>query len=466
MQTALMRFRKKWFGDRAFYKMILLIVIPIMIQNAVSAFVNLLDNVMVGQIGTDEMTGVSIVNQLMFIIQLVIFGGMSGAGIFTAQYHGAGKPEGVRHCLRFKILLSVFLTAVSMLVLISGAKPLIGLYLNEANDPARMASTLKFGEDYLFTSVFGIFPLCMAMTYASTLRETGETRLPMVASIIAVVVNLVLNAVLIYGLLGLPRMGVRGAALATVIARFIEMLYLMAVTHRSTDRFGFAIGTYRSLYIPLELVKRVILKGMPLMFNEALWSLAFATVNQCYSRRGLDVVSANNICGTVDQLFNIAFLACSAGIGIVMGKELGAGNKRQARDYCWKLIMLTSLMGLVTGLMMMGSAPFVPKLYNTEAQIRTLAMDLILIRGAFMVFFALTNANYFIIRSGGRTMLTLLFDSGFVWLMNVPLAFCLAEFTAMPVLMIFTLVQTLEIVKGIAGLRLVKSDFWMQNIVS
>ena len=215
--------RQTLIGTRAFYTMVLAIVVPIIIQNAITNFVNLLDNIMVGKIGTDQMTGVSIANQLLFVANLCVFGGMSGAGIFSAQYHGAGNREGVQHCFRYKVYLAVLLTVCSVLVFSLLGEPLISLYLNDGDALDRSARTLQFGMDYMRVMLWGFAPFAFSQAYASTLRETGETALPMRASITGVFLNLVLNYTLIYGHFGAPEMGVRGAALATVIARYVEL---------------------------------------------------------------------------------------------------------------------------------------------------------------------------------------------------------------------------------------------------
>ena len=262
------RARRLLVGNRAFYAMVLAIVIPIIIQNAITNFVNLLDNIMVGKIGTDQMAGVSIANQLLFINNLCIFGGMAGAGIFAAQYHGADNQEGVRYCFRYKIYLSVILTLLFVLVFGLAGAPLISLYLNESDAAERIASTLGYGVDYLNLMLLGIAPFAVTQAYVSTLRETGETALPMRAGIIAVFVNLVLNYILIYGHLGFPAMGVRGAAIATVISRFVELGIVVVSPHMHPEKYRFISGAYRSLRVTLPLCKQITPKGMPLLVKE------------------------------------------------------------------------------------------------------------------------------------------------------------------------------------------------------
>ena len=203
--------------------MVLGVAMPIMIQNGITNFVSLLDNIMVGQVGTEQMSGVAIVNQLLFIYNLCIFGGVSGAGIFTAQYFGQGNDEGVRNTFRFKLWIGVILTAAAITIFLGAHEPLIRLYLTGDQGSQDMNATLAYGISYMKVMLVGLPPFLFVQLYASTLRECGETMLPMKAGITAVFVNLIFNYILIYGKFGAPQLGVVGAAVATVLSRYVEM---------------------------------------------------------------------------------------------------------------------------------------------------------------------------------------------------------------------------------------------------
>ena len=296
---------KRYIGDRAFYARVLGIAVPIIIQNGITNFVSLLDNIMVGQVGTVPMSGVSIVNGLIFVFNLCIFGASSGAGIFTAQFHGSHDPQGIRYTLRFKVLICSLITAVGMAVFTFGGRFLIGLYLTGEGDAAIAAGAMEYGLKYLAVMVWGFLPFALSNAYASTLRETGQTVVPMVGGIAAVLVNLCLNYVLIFGHFGAPAMGVEGAALATVISRYAELLIVGGWTHLHRKENPFIVGVYRSFRIPLKLLKSIAAKGMPLLINELLWSVGMAFMNQCYSTCGLDVVPAMNISSTIYNLASV-----------------------------------------------------------------------------------------------------------------------------------------------------------------
>ena len=256
--------------NKALLKSVLLIAIPIMVQNGFTNFVNLLDNIMVGRLGTEPMSGVAIVNQLTFVFALCIFGGFSGAGIFTAQYFGKDDAEGIRNTFRFKLILGAILTAAAITVFLVFDDQLIGYFLSESADGGDIAATLVFAKDYLRIMLIGLPAFTMVQAYASTLRECGQTVVPMKAGIVAVLVNLVFNFLLIYGKLGFPALGVRGAAIATVISRYVEVSIVMIWTHGKQHVMPFAKTLYRTLKVPKVLVGKIMSKGMILLVNEAL----------------------------------------------------------------------------------------------------------------------------------------------------------------------------------------------------
>lgn len=460
-----MHFFKKFIGDKKFYKMVLLIAVPIMIQNGITNFVSLLDNIMVGQVGTNQMSGVAIANQLIFVYNLCIFGGMSGPGIFGAQFYGQRNEEGLRYVFRFKLILGVVITALFMLIFSFFGEPLISLYLDESNTAQANAETLKYAMQYLRIMMVGLIPFVGVQIYASTLRETSEAILPMKAGIVAVFVNLVLNYCLILGNFGFPRLGVEGAAIATVTARFVEMFIVIFWTHRHKETNHYIVGVYQSLHIPKKLAVQIIRKGTPLLMNEALWAMGMAMLLQCYSVRGLDVVAGMNISNTIINLFNITFMALGSSVSIIVGKLLGAGKMEEAVDTDRKLIAFSVASCILIAVVAILLAPLFPELYNTEPAVKNYAKEFIIIAAAFMPQHAFLHSAYFTLRSGGKTGITFLFDSGFIWVVSIPLAFCLSRFTGLPIEPIYIICQASEIIKSVIGFVLLKKGVWVNNIV-
>ena len=456
---------KHYIGDKAFYRRVFGVAVPIIIQNGITNFVSLLDNIMVGQVGTIPMSGVSIVNGLLFVFNLCVFGASSGAGIFTAQFHGSQDNEGVRHTFRFKFLICTAIALLGGLIFKAGGTTLIGLYLTGEGDAATAAGALQYGLQYLKVMFWGFLPFALSNAYSSTLRETGKTVVPMVGGITAVLVNLVLNYVLIFGHFGAPAMGVEGAAMATVISRYVELAIVAGWTHLHSDRNPYISGIFRSLYIPGKLLKSIVIKGMPLLINEFLWASGMAIMNQCYSTCGLDVVPAMNISSTIYNLASVVFLSMGNSVGIIMGQMLGAGNSEpQVRDANRKLIAVSVLSGAVFGGLMVCISGLFPAIYNTTDSVRSLATQLICVSACMMPFNSYTNATYFTLRSGGQTMVTFLFDSCFVWTCCVPLAFCLSRFTAIAILPLYILCQGTDLVKCAIGAFMLKQGKWIQNL--
>ncbi|MDO4343295.1 MAG: MATE family efflux transporter [Eubacteriales bacterium] len=454
-----------YFGDRRFYRSMLTIAIPIMIQNAITNFVALLDNIMVGQVGTIQMSSVSIVNQLIFVYNLCLFGGTSGAGIFTAQFVGKGDQRGIRYTVRFKLWITALISACAFLIFIFGGEPLISLYLKGQANAGSAAEALAYGKEYLSVMLVGLIPFALSNVYSSTLRENGETLLPMTAGIAAVAVNLCLNYILIFGHFGAPALGVTGAAIATVISRFTECFIVIIWTHRHKEKNLYVVGLYRSMRIPAHLVREITVKGTPLLLNEAFWSGGIAMLLQCYSIRGLSVVAAMNINSTLSNIFNIVFIAMGNTVAIILGQLLGAGRIREARQAATRMTVFSVLCSAGTGIIMALFHNIFPDFYNTSAEVRSLAGQFILVTALLMPLPAFTNASYFTLRSGGKTMITFFFDSVYMWVVNVPLAYCLSHFTDLPIVAVYFAVQAAEFVKCVIGFILVKKGIWLNTIV-
>ena len=452
---------------REFVSHTMMIALPIMLQNGITNFVNMLDNIMVGRIGTDPMTGVSIVNSLLFVWNLCVFGGLSGIGIFTAQYCGKGDHEGVRRTFRLQIIMSVLLVLIGIAVFASYGEPLINLYLHEDGGGGSVQATMQAARSYLGVMCIGFLPFALTQAYGTTIRSHGETIAPMIASFLAVGVNLVGNYILIFGKLGAPAFGVVGAAIATVISRFVELTYIVVWAHTHAERVPFVVGALRSMYVPADLTLSCIQKGTPLLLNEALWSGGQAMLTQCYSVRGLSVVSAFNISQTLANLFNVAFISMGSAIAIIIGQKLGEWGESKARELkeeAWKLTLFSVFLCLISASLMFAISGIFPKIYNTTDEIRALAAGLICVTACFMPVHAFNNSSYFIIRSGGKTFITFLFDSCFCWAASIPAAFYLAHYTQVPILPMYAAVCSVELVKVVIGLTLVNKGIWIRDI--
>ncbi len=448
------------------YKRTLLIAIPVMVQNLITNFVAMIDNIMVGQIGTEQMSGVAIVNQLLFVFNITIFGAVSGAGIFSAQFFGKKDYKGARDSLRFKILTVSIMSLLGIMVFLLFGDDLIRVYLHDADKGIDLEATFGYAKQYMAVMLFGLIPFAFENAYSSSLREDSNAVVPMAAGIAAVITNTVLNYLLIFGIGPFPTLGVVGAGIATVISRFVQTGIVMIWTHVNAEKMGFVSGLYLTLKVPLELAKRIFIKGLiPLMSNEFLWSASIATLAQCYSLRGIDVVAGQNISNTVVNLFNVMFIAFGSGVSVVIGQLLGANNMDGAKKAAPKLIWCSFLLCVGVGSVMAVCSKLFPMVYNTTDDVRALAAGFILISAVTMPLHGMLHCIYFTLRSGGKTLITFLFDSGFSWLISVPTVFCLAHFTNLNVLLVYLICQLLEAVKCFIGYLLIKSGIWLSNIV-
>ena len=453
-------------SNKQFYRRILAVALPIMIQNGITNFVQMLDNVMVGQVGTIPMSGVAIVNQLMFVFNLCIFGATSGAGIFTAQFKGREDHAGIRHTFRFKLMVGLLLSALGAGLFLTFGRELIGLYLTGEGTPEEAAATMDYGLRYLRVMLLGLVPFALANAYSGTLREIGETKVPMAAGIIAVLVNLVGNYILIFGHFGAPALGVEGAAVATVLSRYVELAIVAVWTHTHGKRYPFITGALRSVHIPGKLTGDIIRKGMPLLVNEFLWSTGMAFLSQCYSTRGLEVVAAFNIATTISQVTNVVFLSLGNSVGILMGQMLGAGAPaEEVRRDNKRMLRLCVGVCFVVGAVAVALSGVFPRLYNTSDSVRSIATGLICLTAVMMPVNSYNNAMYFTLRSGGQTFITFIFDSGFSWCVCVPVAFVLSRFTDLPILPLYGICVGVDVFKIIIGKKLLDKGVWIRRIV-
>lgn len=451
---------KKLIGSKGFYKMVLAICIPIVIQNGFTNLASLLDNIMIGQLGTLSMSGVSITNQLLQVFNVTIFGAMSGPGIFMAQFYGKKNKEGVENCFRIKLIIGIIIALLAIFLFYTFGQQLISLYLND--NPTDSLKTLNYGMDYLKIMLIGLIPFVITQVYSSSLRETGNTVLPMIASVVAVIVNFCINYILIFGHFGFPQLGVTGAAIGTVVSRVVEMSINI-------------VGGYRNVYlkeamvlkkVPLSSTKEMLKRGLPLLCNEILWSISIALISQSYSTRGIIAVAAINITTTVTNFFMIVCYAMGNSISIVVGQQLGAGEIEKAKDYDLKMLFMNFVMCLAIGIVLFNVSSLIPQIYNTSLEVKALASQLLKIAACMLPIISIYYSSYFTMRAGGKTFLTFLFDSGYTFVFTFMSALLLTRLTSLPILTIYLLVQCVDIPKATFGLVLVRKGIWVHNIVS
>lgn len=451
--------------DRTIYKRALRLAVPMMIQNGITNMVTLVDNVMVGSLGTEAMTAVSIVGQLIFVFNLAIFGGISGPGIYGAQYYGQRNLEGFRNAVRMKIWICAICALVGTLLFLFAGGNMISLYLHGESATVDPALTMDYGLQYLNIMLFTIVPFVVTQIYASSLRETGDSVKPMVAGIISVIVDIVFNYLLIYGKFGFPELGVRGAAFATLMARVAEMLIVVIWAHLKREHHEFLQGLYKTILMPKDVSLKMIKKGAPIFFNEFLWAGGIAALTQCYSTRGLEIVAGLNISNAICNLLNVVFVAMGSAVGILIGQTLGASEYEKAKKNAFQLMWFTGAISILLTVILISVSGVFPGFYDTTDEVRNYGQWFIIVTALFFPVQGFLNALYFTLRSGGKTFITFLFDSVYSWVVTLPIALLFCNLTGLPILVIYAVVQAADIIKVIVGYVLIQKGIWISNIV-
>ena len=449
-------------GTKVFYASVIAIVIPIMLQQGLTSFVGLLDNIMIGRLDADSIAGVAVSNQILFLFITVMIGGLAGPGIFVSQYFGAKDEEHLRQSFRFKIILALGVTVVAMIIYTIFGEQIIRLVFD--NEEVSEEIAVGHGLKYLNIIVLSLPLFAISQVIATTLREIGKVKIPLFSSITAVLINAILNYILIFGKLGFPALGVEGAAYATIISRIIEMSILVVML--VIKKYPFTRKLISHFRIDRGLVNSITKKGTPLLLNELLWGLGSTLIMFSFALRGKAVVAALSISSAASNLLFILFGALGMGIAIFVGKELGANRIDEAKDNAKKLLAFAVFVAIILSALYSLVSPYIPLIYNVDDNIHHLATSFILVICCCMPIFTFNVGCFFILRSGGKTIYTMIFDSGFQILFSLPLAFILSKFFSLNIVAVYMIVQGADLLKSFIGYAFVKSGKWAMNLTN
>ena len=464
-----MKDNTKVFEEYTIPKAVMTMALPSMLSMLINIVYNLADTFFVGQTGDSNQVAAVSVSMPLFLL-FIATGNLFGVGgcAFVSRSLGEGRKDRVKTISAFCIYASIAVGLILGIIFFTLKNQILMLVGASEN-------TLGLAADYLKWVALGAPSIVLSITASNLVRGEGAAKESMIGSVIGQITNIILDPIFILHtgdkLFGINMpfgfdMGVAGAAIATVLSRYVEAAIVIGWTHRHTEKNAFAKGLYSTLKVPANLTKKILVKGTPLLFNETLWASAMAMLTQCYSIRGLNVVASLNISNTINNVFNIVFIALGDSVAIVVGQLLGAGKMKEARDTDNKMIAFSVFCCTCVAAVMFVMAPLFPRLYNTNAEARTLAKYFIMLTAFFMPQNAFLHATYFTLRSGGKTIVTFLFDSVFIWVVSVTIAFTLSRFTGLPVLGIYAIVQAADMLKCVIGFILVKKGVWLQNIVS
>ncbi|MBE6115072.1 MAG: MATE family efflux transporter [Erysipelotrichaceae bacterium] len=446
---------KNWLFDKDFYKQVLVIAIPLMVQQVIMSSVNLIDNLMVGQLGDATIGGVGVVNRYYMIANFGANGFVASACIFIAQYFGAKDFKRLKQTFSLGIFGTyVIIIPFTLLALLA---PDVILYFF-TDDVAYVAQ----GIHYLEVVAYSFLPAALTMIIAGTMRSCGEIKVPLFANILAVFTNAILNYIFIFGKFGAPAMGVVGAALATLISRIIEAIILLVFV--KLRDYDFKVSLNRLFDIPRELIKKVTLKAIPLVTNEVLWGSGMAMLLKLYATRGADVITAYSVAGTTSDIFYSLFNGMAGATTIIVGQKLGANKLEEARKNGYQMILFSTMLAVLFGIMMFGASFIVPGLYDLTPHTKELATNLIRVLSVLFWIFMINAECYFIMRAGGDTKNTFLMDSCFMWLVNIPIVASVAYLTDLNIYYVYTIAQLTDLLKMALSFYMIRKEGWVRNL--
>lgn len=445
----------KNYFDKKFFKSTLIIALPIVIQQLVASLAQLVDNIMVGAINGQAIAGVGAVNSIFFVIMTTTFGISEGASIFIAQQYGANKKSKMGNSLAISFSIIIFMAMLLLTIVNVNDERLLRLFIHGSDTEAM--SALTYGLDYLNILVWGYWLLMVNVVIGSSFRAIGKTKVPMSAGIVAVITNTIMNFILI------PRFGVQGAAIATIISRVFEFIILFTILRFKQEIFEFNFKSFTT--IKFEQFKMMIAKMIPLSTNEFLWGLGTSTLISFYGARSIADLASIQITYTIANILFVAMAGFGVAVSVLIGQKLGQGQFEQAVENSKKLIGLSILTGLFFLLTAQVISFIIPTIYyNVEPLIQNQSMNLLRIIGFIFPVYIVTVTFFFTLRAGGDTLGVLLMDGGIIWCMSIPAGYYLVHFTSAPIYGIFIGVQFFEFVKLAVGYLRYRKFNWLQNI--
>jgi len=451
-----MRLRIKLFDDKGFYRSLFLIALPIMLQNLLSSFVNLIDTVMIGQLGTVEIAGVGLGNQVFFLLNMILFGVCSGGGVFTAQFWGKKDIHGIRKttglCLTIVILVAAIFTAAC----ISIPARIIGVY---STDPAVIAA----GSEYLRAVAPCFIPFAITFVFTLVMRTIQKVKLSMATTFIALGTNVLFNWFLIFGIGPFPRLGVTGAAIATVIARVLETVILVSVSYGR--KYALA-GSLKELFgFDREMTKRYFLIAMPVIVNELIWSFGITAQNAIFARTHTDAIAAFNIVNTLSNLTWAIFIGLGNGCSVLIGNKIGAGEELAARSYASRITRFGPLLAAGVAIFLLPLSRLLPFIFNVDESVFRIIFAMILILAISYPFRAFNMSMIIgVCRAGGDTVFSVFYDVFFMWGFALPLAAVASFVFHAPAWAIYLCLCTEDPLKMILGIWRLKSGKWLRNV--
>ncbi len=455
---------KKYIGDKAFYKMALAIIIPVIVQQLVLSIAGYVDNLMISNYTQTAYTGVSTANRFMFLMNFFWIGLAAGVSVFIAQYYGAKDNKRITATIQLAVIIAVVIGFISSFLIYFGGPTFLKLFM--PGDSADELLAISHGSQYIKFIAYGGVIILLNFMVATIYRSIGKPKIPMYAGIAGIVVNVGLNFLLIFGLLGFPEMGAKGAAVATVTSKTVELgiLLFIAIFY---DKEKYIKRVFRSYELDSKLFNVYLKKGIPILLNEIMWAFGVQLLARFITSGNYDWLTAFNYSQNVTDLFFIYFGAIATGTAILVGTSLGEGNFDQAKDYANKLIGITVMASLLAVVLLVTVSPALLLILTKPGPIYDYAYKLILITAIFILLYGFNAVIFFILRAGGDSLRAFFLDQMPTYLIGIPLTFFLSYMEPkwqLGLIVIFLFTRIVDVVKVFIAIKFYKDERWVQNL--
>lgn len=446
------------FSDKNFYKKAVRLAIPIACQNFILSSLNLVDNIIIGGLGETAIASVGLANQYFFLLNLLLFGAVSGSSIFTAQYWGKRDLPNVKRVLGLSIVTAVIASTIFMLGALIAPRPIIAIFSNDQE-------VIRLGAQYLRVISLSYIVTSVTFAYSFTLRSTGFVKTPMIVSSIALGINTILNFTLVYGFGSFQGIGVIGSAIATLIARYVELGLMLFVVYK--NKYPVAGKIKELLDLPISFVTKFFKVTIPVILNESIWALGVTVYAAVYAHMGTEVIASTNIVSTIERIAMVIFFGFGNAAAVMIGNRIGEKKEKEAFEYGFRFIIINPILGMLMGILIYTGAPLILSLYKVSPEVQKYSTDILHVIAFFLWVKVFNYTNVVgVLRSGGDTKFCLALDMGGMWLVGVPLVALAGLYWHFPIHIVFIFVYMEEVAKFIVGIPRVASKKWINNLVT
>ena len=442
--------------DKRFYRLLFSIALPIAVQNLITFMVSMVDTLMVGALGESQLSAVSIANNLFFVLTILMFGLAGGSNIMISQYWGKGNVKTIHKILAIMYRVCLLITGIFIFIALFLPKYFMGIFTTDK-------AVIDFGASYLRIVCIGYLFYSITNCTIMMLRSVKTVSISIIVYTASLVVNSILNWIFIFGNLGAPELGIRGAAIATVCARITEFSIVLVFMFIYERKIGLKIE--HLLKLDKEILKDYVGLCTPVLCNELLWAIGASMISVIVGRMGTEVVAANSINGVAHQFVTVFIFGMSNATAVIIGNTIGEGKKEKAKEYAYSIGIFSVVMGCISGLMILLIKPFVVNFYNVSYSTKLIAMEIMTVTSGIIVFQSLaSNFMMGVLRGGGDAKFVLINDLIFMWLVAIPGGFFVAFVLELPVALVFLVIKCDEILKSLTSVYRVISGKWVNDV--